>query len=332
MVSLMFLGIPGLTFLGVLAHVRADSRIVDLSPVEKSSTKAEDSAMIPDLTMPVVSRSDYWIGAQVSPVPQALLSHFGINEERPAGETTEKMKTDVNHSAKPRLIYIERVVPESPAEKAGLKRGDVLLKFGGQNIGSLSDLVAQVEKAKDTGQNVVLIREGKTMELNITPALRPEEAKQAMQAAPGMPGWNDLRSVPGGDGDEMMRRMMRHFQEEMQQMQRGFSEKRPRGDDDWGDEGIALSAPPEKQELPQAQSQASTVRSAARVQAANNSIDRLEVSETVDTEGKTVIHVKQTIQTGDSKDENVWEVEKIDELPKELQDEVKGMLGTKLGT
>src|SRR5262249_28543431 len=43
---------------------------------------------------------------------------------------------------------ISEVVPESPAEKAGVKVGDVILKFNDQPIREFQDLVEQVGKKK----------------------------------------------------------------------------------------------------------------------------------------------------------------------------------------
>ncbi len=49
---------------------------------------------------------------------------------------------------KPQGAIITRIVPDSPAQKAGLKSGDVVLQFNGQNISRASDLLNLTSRAK----------------------------------------------------------------------------------------------------------------------------------------------------------------------------------------
>ena len=56
----------------------------------------------------------------------------------------------------------------SPAAKAGLQSGDVVLEFDGNAISKPGDLQGRVERASLTdGHKVVVIRDGKTMTINV---------------------------------------------------------------------------------------------------------------------------------------------------------------------
>ena len=71
---------------------------------------------------------------------------------------------------------IGTVTPGGPAEKAGIKPGDVVIGFDDKPMKSLEEL-AQAISRKTVGDNVKieLLRNGKKMELNATLARRPRE-------------------------------------------------------------------------------------------------------------------------------------------------------------
>jgi len=66
-------------------------------------------------------------------------------------------------------------VKDSPAEKAGVKKGDVLVKLGSTALSGGDDIPAQLKKKK-VGDKVELeiLRDGKTMKLEVTLGKRPE--------------------------------------------------------------------------------------------------------------------------------------------------------------
>ena len=79
-------------------------------------------------------------------------------------------------------VLVGNVITQSPAQKAGIQRGDRIMSFNGKKIKKPSDLPKLVRKAK-IGQeiNLQIIRDGKTLNLKAVPELF-EGTKQA--AAP----------------------------------------------------------------------------------------------------------------------------------------------------
>ena len=70
-------------------------------------------------------------------------------------------------------VKLSGVRPSSPAEKAGLKGGDVIVEFGAQKIANIYDYTYALDAVK-IGQPVKMIveREGKRVELSVTPEAR----------------------------------------------------------------------------------------------------------------------------------------------------------------
>ena len=71
---------------------------------------------------------------------------------------------------------VQRVLPESPAETAGLKRGDLVVKIADQAVLNPSALLQAVEHA-EVGQPLALkvVRGEKELQLSIRPAALPEK-------------------------------------------------------------------------------------------------------------------------------------------------------------
>ncbi|MDR3109272.1 MAG: PDZ domain-containing protein [Planctomycetaceae bacterium] len=242
-----------------------------------------------------VVTDDYWIGVAVAPVPESLLGQFGVDE------------------AKGGLIVVEKIVPQSPAETAGLKRGDILLKYGGKELYSFNELVKQVSSGKDKPQKVEIIRGGKNQEIEITASERPAALRQnALLGAPGnglgfgmMPGQQELHfKFDGNNSEEMMRQM----QEFMRQIQAQGNAKIIHG-------GI----------FPAPQGTSMTTAT-SKVQVSDGNVDRLEVATTTGTDGKTTFRVKRFTNKDGNQQENLWEVSSLDDLPEDIREDVREMM------
>lgn len=98
--------------------------------------------------------SKYWIGVGCEPVSDALKSQLGIRYG----------------------LVVSGVSEGQPAAAAGIRPYDVLQRFGAQELNIIEDLIAAVDKSEGKPSTVVLIRGGKQIKVEITPAERPQLA------------------------------------------------------------------------------------------------------------------------------------------------------------
>jgi serine protease Do len=86
------------------------------------------------------------------------------------------------------------VTPDSPADKAGIKNGDVIRKLDGQKVGSRDELTASVT-SMNPGTTVTLevLRDGKPMNIKVTLGERP--ANLTARGSPRGPSEGTLRGI-----------------------------------------------------------------------------------------------------------------------------------------
>jgi len=67
-------------------------------------------------------------------------------------------------------VYVEDVTPDSAAEKAGIRRADIVTKFDGENVRSVRQFTRLVQETPP-GRVVsaTVVRDGKSTDLNVTP-------------------------------------------------------------------------------------------------------------------------------------------------------------------
>ena len=94
----------------------------------------------------------YWLGVGLGEVSDALKSHLDLQGG----------------------VIVQHVVPDSPADKAGIKAHDILLKFGEQDLGRMQDLLKSVRQNEDQKSRLTVLRKGRKQTLEITPGERPE--------------------------------------------------------------------------------------------------------------------------------------------------------------
>ncbi len=100
-----------------------------------------------------------YLGVLIQDVDHNLAETFGLN--RPKG------------------ALVAKILPGSPAEKAGIELGDVILKFNGQELRESSQLPPMVGNTKAGNEaQVTVLRQGKKLKLNITIGELPDEDGQ----------------------------------------------------------------------------------------------------------------------------------------------------------
>lgn len=94
-----------------------------------------------------------WLGVQIKPVSEEVATVLGLEP----GEGT----------------MIEKVMDDTPAEKAGLKSGDIVLSFDGKEITEARDLTRAVAgSAPDTASKIEVLRKGERLMLDVILANR----------------------------------------------------------------------------------------------------------------------------------------------------------------
>jgi len=107
---------------------------------------------------------------------------LGVSIQRLTHELAESMKLKADQG-----VLVSQVMEGGPAEKAGLKAGDVILEFAGKPVKTPSELQNTVAWiAPGTKADVVVLRDGKRHSLKVAVETRPEQP-EAMAAAPGAP-------------------------------------------------------------------------------------------------------------------------------------------------
>ena len=126
-----------------------------------------------------------WLGVIVQTVTPELAESFGLEQKTGA--------------------LVADIEADGPADKAGIKKGDIILKFDGKEIGEMSDLpliVAQTEIGKKA--KVAIVRNGK----DITKEVRIGELKEDKEYAfAGEEGRKDV----GMEVSELTRELARRY-------------------------------------------------------------------------------------------------------------------------
>lgn len=93
-------------------------------------------------------------------------------------------------------LLIDRVMPNSPADKAGLKRHDILLRANDKELRNKQDLVELVTTEGEKGGQIALevLRRGHRETVYVTPEERPADA----MLPPGPPSFGGEFGPPGG--------------------------------------------------------------------------------------------------------------------------------------
>jgi len=113
-----------------------------------------------------------WLGVTVQDLTEDLAKHFGLAEKKGA--------------------LIAAVLENSPAQKAGIKEGDIIKQFDNVTINNVRELLNAVGKAEVGGKvKVAVIREKKELNLEVEISERPEDLEKVASSIPSS-GWRGL--------------------------------------------------------------------------------------------------------------------------------------------
>jgi serine protease Do len=116
-----------------------------------------------------------YLGTQIGPLTQELSEQFGVPVESGA--------------------LVAQVIGNSPAAKAGIKPGDIIIQFAEKKISHPRELTTEVEKAKIGSKlPVTLLRDGKKMTLTVSVEQQPEGYGLARDDRQSEPSQTERRS------------------------------------------------------------------------------------------------------------------------------------------
>jgi len=105
-----------------------------------------------------------WLGVSIQDLNEDLKNYFGLKEKEG--------------------VIIVKVFKNSPASKAGLREGDLILTFNGKNIRKVKDLVETVSQ-ENPGEKVKvgILRENKHLNIDVTLGKRPQDLESLAEEA-----------------------------------------------------------------------------------------------------------------------------------------------------
>lgn len=130
-----------------------------------------------------------WLGVELQEVTPSIAESFGLT--KPVG------------------ALVTNVIPGGPADKAGLRQGDVVLAFNGHPVSEPRDLVTGVAGARvGSAASVQIWRMSRTITLHPTIAERSEQPLQPAPAGPPQPQTATSMGLRLAPLDDVLRRTL----------------------------------------------------------------------------------------------------------------------------
>ena len=102
-----------------------------------------------------------WIGVEPRPLTAEIAESFGIPKDKSTGTL-------------PQGVLINGVLQNSPAAKAGIQPGDLILKVAGHVVADVPEMLTRVAALKPgEAASLSIQRSGKLIEIQVTPGTRP---------------------------------------------------------------------------------------------------------------------------------------------------------------
>ena len=122
-----------------------------------------------------------WVGGQLVENGSVHRAYLGVMIQPVTHQLAEQFGVKVHEG-----VLVTDVQPDTPAAKAGMKSGDVIVEFAGTRVATPQELQGLVERAEiGSKQPMVVLRDGKRVTLNVTVREQPEEYGLADEAPQG---------------------------------------------------------------------------------------------------------------------------------------------------
>lgn len=112
-----------------------------------------------------------WVSQQLVEKGKVRRAYLGIVIQPVTQQLAEQFSVKVREGA-----LVTEVPDNTPAGKAGIKAGDIIVEFAGKKVNSPQDLQAVVEESKiGSSQPLVVVRDGKRLTLSAIPDEQPAD-------------------------------------------------------------------------------------------------------------------------------------------------------------
>ena len=138
--------------------VNLDGEVIGINTAIKSNTGAYQG-----VGFAIPSDTAKWVGGQLDQFGTVHRAYLGIVIQSLNQELAEKFNVPVNGG-----VLVAEVRPNTPAAKAGVKPGDVVLQFAGKAVSSPRELQAAVEVCGiGSTEPLAVLRDGRKMTLDV---------------------------------------------------------------------------------------------------------------------------------------------------------------------
>jgi serine protease Do len=155
---------------GALVNIRGE--LIGINAAIISETRSSDG-----VGLAIASNLVKWVSDQLRTERRVRRGYLGVRPidfDDPSLESRREQLLAEVGLKEPKGVFVYFVEPDSPADKAGLKKGDVLIDFNGEPIRGQSDMFFRVAETTP-GKAVVLrvLREKKESEFKVSVGERP---------------------------------------------------------------------------------------------------------------------------------------------------------------
>lgn len=117
-----------------------------------------------------------WVSEQLITKGEVTRAYLGVGIAELNPDLASELGLDKQTSG----VVVTQVYPDSPADKAGLKRGDVIVEFAGRRITSPPEVQDAVQQSPiGSEQRLTAIRNGKRINLDVVVQEQPKESARA---------------------------------------------------------------------------------------------------------------------------------------------------------
>lgn len=123
----------------------------------------------------------------IKPIVEDLMKYGKVKERPTLGITGLGISSEmVQEYDYPMGVYVRSVIPNGPAAKAGVKRGDIITKVNNEKVASVNDINALKTQFR-AGEQITLTvwRSGETLEIKLTLGKASDEQPQQTQPQQG---------------------------------------------------------------------------------------------------------------------------------------------------